>query len=327
MPAIAKLGHVAIITPDIEKSLWFFRDVLGLETVAQDAERVYLRGWGEFEHHSLSLAEGAEAGIDHVGWRASAPEDVAAYADRFSATGVEFDRIDPGTETGQGEAIRFLLPEGGDHPFEIYYDIEKPLLPEERRSRLKNQTAKSWARGASVRCIDHVNLWTANPEPPAEWMANELGFKHREMVRLTAGPMVGTWMSVTSLVHDVALFGNPSGDTGRFHHVAYYLDNWQDVLRAMDILAEENIPVDLGPGRHGISQAFFCYVKDPGSGHRVELFSGGYHIFDPDWEPVVWNETELAEGLIWWGPEYMPGQLPAMDGTTACRPAPAEAVA
>lgn len=315
-PSIAKLGHTALITPDLEKSLWFWRDVIGLEEVSQDGETFYLRGWGEFEHHSLSLREGAETGVDHIGWRAGASEDVAAFADAFSSAGVEFEFVEGGTELGQGDAIRFVVPEGGGHPFEIYFDVEKPLLPQERRSRLKNQTGKPFAKGVSPRCIDHVNLWTANPEPVVKWAAQHMGFKTREFVQITDGPFMGAWMSVTSLVHDVAFMADPGQGVGRLHHIAYYLDNWQDVLRGIDILAEEGITLDLGPGRHGISQAFFSYLKDPGSGHRLELFSGGYHIYDPDWEPIEWNEGDLKEGLIWWGAEYAPGELPAMDSTT-----------
>ena len=31
LPEIAKLGHVALVTPDLEKSLWFFKELIGLE--------------------------------------------------------------------------------------------------------------------------------------------------------------------------------------------------------------------------------------------------------------------------------------------------------
>ena len=39
-----------------------------------------------------------------------------------------------GSTLGRGEAIRFRLP-GGGHPFELFYDIDKPLAPEAIRSR------------------------------------------------------------------------------------------------------------------------------------------------------------------------------------------------
>lgn len=318
MASIAKLGHVALITPDLDTSLWFWRDIVGLEEVARADGTVYLRAWGEFEHHSLSLTAGPEAGVDHIGWRAGAGADVGAYEESLAAAGAEVERIDAGRELGQGAAIRFDLPMGGGHPFEIYFDVDKPLAPEGRRSRLKNNSARMLDHGISPRRIDHVNLWTADPAPPKQWMQDHMGFKEREYVQITDGPLVGTWMAVTSLVHDVALFADPGQQTARLHHLSYYQDNFHDLLRGLDILLEHDITPDLGPGRHGISQAFFVYVRDPGSGHRLELFSGGYHIFDPDWEPIEWLETDLKEGLVWWGAEYQPGTGHLMDGTTAC---------
>jgi catechol 2,3-dioxygenase len=122
-------------------------------------------------------------------------------------------------------------------------------------------------------------------------------------------------MAVTNLMHDIAVMRDANGEPNRFHHVAYFLDNWQDVMRGADILQEAGVPRDAGPGKHGISQAVFLYVTDPGSGHRLELFSGGYLIFDPDWEPIVWREHELAAGQTWWGAEL--AGVAAMDPTTA----------
>ena len=45
-PSLAKLGHVALVTPDLGRSLRFFRDVVGLEQVAGDGSSVDLRAWG-----------------------------------------------------------------------------------------------------------------------------------------------------------------------------------------------------------------------------------------------------------------------------------------
>ena len=79
------------------------------------------------------------------------------------------------------------------------------------------------------------------------------------------------------------------------------------MLRAADVLVEADIQVDQAPGRHGVTQALFLYVRDPGTGHRVELFSDGYLIFDPDWEPVEWGVDNIALALAMWGPtDYIP---------------------
>jgi biphenyl-2,3-diol 1,2-dioxygenase len=108
-------------------------------------------------------------------------------------------------------------------------------------------------------------------------------------------------MSVTPLVHDIAVMGSQTAPTSnRLHHIAYWLDSSQDLLRAADILSENGLKF-IGPGKHGISQALYLYVEDPGSGHRLELFNGGYLIFEPDWEPVEWNEEEMLTGFTYWG--------------------------
>jgi catechol 2,3-dioxygenase-like lactoylglutathione lyase family enzyme len=43
MVEIAKLGHVALVTPDVEGSLQFWRDVVGLDEVDRDGETGFLR--------------------------------------------------------------------------------------------------------------------------------------------------------------------------------------------------------------------------------------------------------------------------------------------
>ncbi len=309
-PEIAKLGHTAFITPNMEKSLWFFRDVIGLEEVDIQGDTVFLRAWGDWEHHTLSLTPGKEAKVDHIAWRTKKAGDVQKYAEQLKAIGTKVQWIEKDEEKGQGRAIRFRTPNG--YPFEIYYDIEKPEAPAHKKSRLKNNVYRP-ASGIGPRRIDHVNLWTSNPGEVHQWLSSNMGFKMREYIKLNNGFVAGGWMSVTPLVHDIGVMLDPHGQPNRLHHVAYYMDNVTDILRASDILREENIPLELGgPGRHGISQAFFLYVKDPGSGHRLELFSGGYLIFDPDWEPVEWQEHELESGLIWYGPQGN------MSDTTEC---------
>lgn len=320
-PEIAKIGHAALVTPDLEGSHHFVHDLLGLDEVERKNGTVYYRTWGEFEHHSLSLREGP-VGVDHLAWRTKRPEDVDAFADRLRAAGTDVTEVEAGEEAGQGSAIRFVT--AGGHPFEIYFDVDKPKAPEEIRSRLPSQPATSHRRGGSPRRIDHYNLATAaaNVGNARDFLSDQMGLKVREYLQPEDGPLVAAWMSVTPNVHDTAIvadLANPEA-MGRLHHLAYYYDTHEDVYRQADILREEGITLDAGPGIHGIARAMFCYVKDPGSGHRFELYSGGYQIFDPDWEPVRWSLDEIVEGMVWTGERFLPGDGGPMDGTTPCLP-------
>jgi biphenyl-2,3-diol 1,2-dioxygenase len=310
---LMKVGHVALITEDMDRSLWFWTEVVGLERADQDGDTVYLRAWGELEHHSLSLTPGSPGRIDHIGWRVRSGADVDLMASTLEAQEVEITWIKPDEERGQGRAIRFATPFG--HRFELYHDVERPTVAKELRSRVKSNSSRAWSRGISPRRIDHVNITTNDADALTSWLSEKLGFAMREYIRLNTGTMAAGWMAVSALSHDIGVIVDPSGDKpDGFQHVAYFVDNAQDVLRAIEILRENGVPVDAGPGRHGISQGIFAYTRDPGSGHRLEIFTGGYLVLDADWEPIEWTEEEMPTALSWWGTQIL--ALPEMDVTT-----------
>jgi len=59
--------------------------------------------------------------------------------------------------------------------------------------------------------------------------------------------------------------------------------------------------MERGPGRHGISNAFFLYVRDP-DGHRIELFTSDYLTIDPDHAPIRWSLTDPQRQTLWGQP-------------------------
>jgi catechol 2,3-dioxygenase-like lactoylglutathione lyase family enzyme len=261
------------------------------------------------------LREGA-TGVDHFALRASSAAHLDALAADLRAHGIAVEEVAAGAELGQGDAIRFVSPQG--HPWEVYWEMEKGR----QDSLLLNQRGKAYLRGSSPVHLDHINIACVDVAAGEAFLADRLGFLRREYVQPTEGPVVASWMSVTSQAHDIAIAMDPppSLRDGRLHHISYIHQDRSDVLRAGEIMRDAGVQIDLAPGKHGISQAFFFYVKDPGSGHRVELFAGGYHIFDTDWEPVRWDETNIETGMVWVGPDFLPGSGGPMDPTTPCLP-------
>ena len=84
---IAHLAHVEVLTPTPERSLAFYRDVIGLEESGRAGQSVYLRGWGEWSHHSVQLTEAPHPGLGHVGWRTWSPEDLERAVAKVEAAG------------------------------------------------------------------------------------------------------------------------------------------------------------------------------------------------------------------------------------------------
>ena len=76
-----------------------------------------------------------------------------------------------------------------------------------------------------------------------------------------------------------------------------------DIIHLCDVMATSGYLGEHGtrPGRHGISNAFFLYIRDP-DGHRVELFTSDYLTVDPDHAPIRWSLTDPRRQTLWGHP-------------------------
>ena len=68
---VAHLGHVELLTPKPEESLAFFTDIMSLQVSATEGDSVYLRGWDDYEFHTMKLTASKQAGMKHFAFRAS----------------------------------------------------------------------------------------------------------------------------------------------------------------------------------------------------------------------------------------------------------------
>ena len=85
---------------------------------------------------------------------------------------------------------------------------------------------------------------------------------------------------------------------GALHHFSFWLDDWDHVRRAADILAYNAISIDIGPTGHGITRGNTIYFFDP-MGTRNEVFTGGYRA-DPDFPVITWTEDNLGRAIFYY---------------------------
>jgi ABC-type Fe3+/spermidine/putrescine transport system ATPase subunit len=78
-------------------------------------------------------------------------------------------------------------------------------VPAEKRSLLPNRPQKRPLRGVPVRRLDHVNLMARDVGAVREGMQRLLGFRLREQKLGKDNVEVGAWMSVSPLVHEIAV--------------------------------------------------------------------------------------------------------------------------
>jgi len=292
---IAHLGSVELFTPKPDQSLWYFRDVLGMEVVHASEPSVYLRGYGDYAASTLKLTSAAQPGVGCISWRAVSPQALERRVQAIESVNLGLGWTNG--DYGRGRSFRFHDPDG--HLMEIYYEEQKYVPPPELRSTLKNLPMKYPARGVGVRRVDHLALLAKDVAGNRKFAQDILGFQLREQVRYNKGSTeIGSWMSPTAVHHQLAYVVDVKGGHGRLHHFSLWVDSPADVLRAADILAESKVFIEAGPSKHNNSQGFYLYSYEPG-GNRVEIYSGSYLVFAPDFEPVTWNEEERGTGVYW----------------------------
>lgn len=275
--------------------MWYFGDLLGMEVVHRGQSAIHLRGYGDYATSTLKLTQSAKPGVGCISWRTISPGSLERCASAIEAEGLGIGWTNG--DFGRGRSYRFHDPDG--HVMEIYYEEQKYVASPQLRSRLKNQPQKYTGRGVGVRRVDHLALLAADVPGNRRFAQELLGFQLREQVIFDHGKTeIGAWMSPTAVHHQLAYVLDVKGGHERLHHFSMWVDNREDVLRAADILTENGIFIEAGPSKHNNSQGFYLYSYEPG-GNRIEIYSGSYLVFAPDWEPVTWDEQERATGTYW----------------------------
>lgn len=225
----------------------------------------------------------------HLAYRVAGEDDLDRLAAFFQERGCRFTWLEPGDEPGQGRALRVQDPLG--FPVEFFCRMERAERLLQRFDRY---------RGAHILRLDHFNLHVPDVQAAYDHY-KALGFRCSEYTATDPpGPderLWAAWMYRKPNVHDVALM---NGDGPRLHHLGFWVSDTQSVLRACDILAAAGWAdaIERGPGRHGLSNAFFVYLRDP-DGHRIELYTCDYYTGDPDFEPIRWSVNDPRRGTFW----------------------------
>ena len=291
---IARIGHAELLTNRPERSLEFFTDVLGMEVESRDGQSVFLRGYGDYLRYSLKLTEASTTGLGHVAFRTWSEEALARRVAAIERSGLGAGWVDG--DVGHGRAYQFRDPDG--HLMEVYYQAERYVAPEHLRPSLKNQPQRYTGRGASVKRLDHVNVLAADVAANRCFAEEVLGYRLYEKVQLDDGSESGAWLSASIAAHELIYTVDAHRARGRLHHLAFWVDTREEVLRAADLFLDSGVHIEFAPSKHAIAQGFFLYGYEP-AGNRIEVTTGGYFVFDPDYEPVVWTQQERARGQAW----------------------------
>lgn len=295
---IAHLGHAELLVTDLAASTDFFTRIMGLQVSEQREGTIFLRAWQDWDHHTLQLTQADESGLGHLAWRVPTQSDAEAIVAKLDGLGIQTADHAGADNDGHGDSVRFRTPSG--FPFELYWDVEKYVAPPEQASRMASHPSRIPAAGVAPRRFDHVTFIADDVVSEQEFLTEILGIRHNYFIYGPDGQRWGSWLSCNNVSHETAVTRNAFQDGGKLHHIAYYADSVDEVTKTASILVDHGYELEWGPGKHGTSGATFLYFREP-SGNRVEIWTGGMLIFDPDWQAIEWAPEIGHLGNSMWG--------------------------
>jgi catechol 2,3-dioxygenase-like lactoylglutathione lyase family enzyme len=276
---IARLSHVCLRTPDLQRARAYYLDVVGLADYDTSDDTVYLASGGQGP--ALELRRDGSAGLDHVGFEVlAAAED--ELLDRLEQAGVTVDSgtdVDPGlsrihsVEDVEGNRIQLCIVDEGRAP--AHYG-DTGVVPQK---------------------IGHVASRTRDAEAVAGFYEEALGFRWSDWM----GDFF-TFLRCNADHHTVNLVN--ASNPGQLHHFAFEVRDVSHVGYACDVLYRNGVPLIWGPGRHGIGHNVFTYHADP-DGNLVEFFCDLDRMASEDlgyFEPRPWHD-ELPQRPKRWTPD------------------------
>ena len=290
-PDILRTGALELVVADLQESRAFYHDVLGLLITYEDSNEIHFRGFEEYLHHSLVLRKGPEPAMTVLSYRVRAPRDLDLAEQYFGSLGVPVKRLPAGSTLGFGELVHIQDPFG--FPVRFFCEAE----------HVERYTQRYDAhRSAALLRLDHVNVLTPDVAALTRYY-NGLGFRLSEQIKDDAGTTYATWLFRKHNVHDIAV---TAGDGPRLHHFAFNVQERQELLHICDVLGalRQSHRIERGPGRHGVSNACYLYLRDP-DGHRIEVFTSHYYTGDPDNPVKTWSVHDERR-RSWWGHSIIP---------------------
>lgn len=298
--AIVKVTDIAFArlqSPDLDVAEQFLTD-FGMLRVARTSNALYMRGTGPTHHiHVTHLGTPRFLGL---AFHVESEEDLQRMAQASGAGGIE--NMD---EPGGGSRVRVKDPHG--YQMELIWGAKQhPELPVRSVTRARDEVLRIAPGPSQVKRLGHAVIMTQNAKDKIRWYREMFGFVPSDEVY--AGSKDNIIASFnrcdrggTHVDHHTFLC--IEGSATGLNHLAYEVQNFDDLMMGNHHLKAAKYTHFWGVGRHVIGSQIFDYWTDPwGRAHE--------HWTDTDLlsSRIPGNLISAEEGLLsQWGepvPEF-----------------------
>lgn len=275
MIQVKRLGHATLSTPDLERQLAYFTDVVGLTVTGREKDRIFLAT--RMGQEAIGLERGDAGLLQRLAFQVAPRSDLGDIAKALAKHDVKAERrsdISPGIR----EAVCFTDPKGT--LVEIFTDH---AYPAEDQSVAVITPLK----------LGHVAYRCTDVHAIVKFYCDVLGFR------------VSDWRDDTFAFlrcgvdhHTVNFVQDP---VPQLHHIAFEVKDWPEIHRCCEHLAKHGIRTVWGPGRHIIGHNIAAYHRNSDN-VRVEFFCEMDLMKDEElgyFDPRPWHQDRPQRPKQW----------------------------
>ena len=277
---VRRLGHATLTTPDLDRQVAYYTEVVGLTLLERDSKRAVLASKQGFE--AIALESGAPNALSRLAFQVAPGSDLGDVTRELARHGVKSERRS-GISPGVAEAIVFKDPK--DTLIEVFSEY---VFASEEPGQAGIMPLK----------LGHVAYRVNDVQRVVKFYTDVLGFRVSDwhgdtFAFLRCGPDHHT----VNFVFD---------EVPQLHHIAFEVKDWAEIQRACEWLAKNNIHLVWGPGRHIIGHNVAIYHRNADK-VRVEFFCEMDLMKDEAlgyFDPRPWHQDRPQRPKVW-GPDTL----------------------
>ncbi len=290
MITLTDIAYVRSGVADLEAATRFATGIVGLELVTPTEVGVaHLRADGR--HHCLALVEGP-SGVISSGFTVGGPDELDAAETELERSGISVHR--GSAAEARSRRVREFI--AFDDPFGNRLELVSQLQTVAR--------PVAFSRAAGITEFGHLCLDAPDVHEAYRFWSTRFNARVSDWLGDAA-----CLMRIDPVHHKLAVF---RGDSPGLCHMNFQVETIDDVFRNWHFLAEHDVEIEMGPGRHPQSGAIFLYFLGP-EGFTYEYSFGVRRIEDDAaWVPRTFDPAEPGSIDMWLGPTARPITQPQL---------------
>jgi catechol 2,3-dioxygenase-like lactoylglutathione lyase family enzyme len=279
-----RIGHATFETPDLDRAIAHYTEVIGLILADRSHDRAFLAsrlGW-----LAVELRRGPERRCLRLSFEVAADSDFAAMSGWLTSQGIANERRSDAI-LGHPEMLSFEDPKGTQIDLFARWGF----------------VADATDLIAGPLKFGHLAFVVPDPAAMADFYQNILGFRLSDWIE-----DFFVFLRCNADHHTVNFI---RGQSVRMHHMAFELKDFAQLQNACELLARRRVPIVWGPVRLGPGHNVAVFHRTA-EDHVVELYAELDQMKDEAlgyWDPRPWHRDRPQRPKVWkredrsiWGP-------------------------